>query len=375
MKKLGFIVLPLMAISFLACNKGGGYTFTFNCSNCKVLNAEGKEITTDISVPENSKTLYAKFYLKGTAEYHNPLESSISVKNGEETIPFEYFPKTGEIIIPVVGNLSIAAQGINKTLEECTWAEINEISMTGRAKEFFDIYDSAKPELNCKKVNLIENGTPQSFPHTVRIIGFNHDDLADGSGKAGITFEFADVITKGIDAPTDTFMTVWDKYDHNFDYRESALNKALNSKAAEIDSVINRFPDNLREVIKPVNKKVGVSINEYNEYEALSFEEDRCPYLFSLAYNEIHNPDGEAVTPGETNGIYEYYKNHGSDEDADKSYRVKKAVNGADGELYWLRSPNTSDITVAYHIHDDGTLCDWSDVTFYSRAVAPAFCI
>lgn len=373
-----------MAISLIGCNKGGGdnpgpvintYTFTFNCPSCRVLNTEGKELTkVDIPIAEGTEILYAKFYLKGASGYHSPLESSVSVKKGEETIPFEYFPKSGEIIIPVVGDLTITASGINKTLEQCTWDEINEISTTGRAEEFFAIYDPSQPGLNCKKVRL----KGQNFDHTVRIIDFNHDDLADGSGKAGITFEFANLITKN----DKTYAyTRWDSA-NNYDYRQSLLNDFLNDETENATSVINMLPTDLSKegIIKPVNKLVGVSTDEGANFTATPFEEDKCPKLFPLAYNELHNLGGtqqQYVIPGEEGdaGIYKYYEGHCGDTDDDKAYRVKKIVDG-NNYYYWLRSPyvyHGYDYIEAWEVMDNGILHNTG--VSNSLAVAPAFCI
>lgn len=67
---------------------------------------------------------------------------------------------------------------IRPTLNDYTWEEISRISRMGLASEFFSVGDT--------KTSRDASGEQQTY--TFCILGFNHDDLADGSGKAGITF-------------------------------------------------------------------------------------------------------------------------------------------------------------------------------------------
>lgn len=378
MKKLVF-VMPLMAISLLASCGGSNpniatCTLTFDCQQCKAFDEDNKQVTKiKVRTVKSERTMYQKFHFTGAGVFKAPLKSSIAVKKTgtEETIDCKYVH--GEVLVPIIGDLTISAKGTSytKSLEESTWAEIAEIAETGRADEFFDIYDPDQPELNCKKVYLIENGEPQTFPHAVRIIDFNHDNLADKSGKAGITFEFANVITKGTTTPTEQYGTIWDDENNN-DYRNSTLNNALNNKTAGVDSVINRLPEDLEKVIKPVDKKVGVSTDEGQNYTATSFdgEDYPYPYLFPLAHDEITADSSTEVTPDEGD-IYQYYKEHKEVED-----RIKKAVEYDSGAFYWLRSP----YTFVSDMYNDAWDCFPTGVigSFYvynGRSIAPAFCI
>ena len=102
---------------------------------------EGVYISPDIVVGKERKTYRIRFH-----DYHTGKRDSIS---------------TCDFTTP-----SLA-------LEDLTWAEIAKISEAGKAKEVFSIGDKKS----------LGNG----FGSAV-IIGFDHDDLTDGSGKAGITF-------------------------------------------------------------------------------------------------------------------------------------------------------------------------------------------
>jgi len=69
-----------------------------------------------------------------------------------------------------------AKAGTGVSLNSLSWSQINSIVASGEAETSFAIGDS-------KSVTLID-GSKVNFV----ILGFNYDDLADGSGKATITF-------------------------------------------------------------------------------------------------------------------------------------------------------------------------------------------
>ena len=119
----------------------------------------------------------------------------------------------------VTGNASYYAQWTETlTLANATWAEIAEIAEAGETSEYFNIGD--------KKVISVDGAD-----RTAVIIGFDHDDLADGSGKAKITFFLAS-------SPADTFyISDWSSF------------------SAELESVLlPKFPSELQSLIKPVTK-------------------------------------------------------------------------------------------------------------------------
>lgn len=371
-KKLILLLAPMMLLS-CGGSKEPTYTITFNCTDCKAYDESDKEVTS-VTVPavDPALSLYKEFHFEVNKPFKIPLKSDISIKKTgtEETVEYKYV--NGNLFVPIIGNLTISVTGssYSKSLEGSSWDEIAEISATGRADEFFGVG-------NTKEVTLKD----QSFAHTVRIIDFNHDDLADGSGKAGITFEFTSVITNN--DKTDKYGTIWDGKKqisgNNFDYRNSVLNIFLNDETDGVTSVINMLPDDLSKegIIKPVNKLVGVSIDKGANFTATPFEEGKCPKLFPLAYNEIHKIDDLPVTPGETgdSDVYKYYKGHDGDIQEDYDYRVKSIVDGATTTYCWLRSPVTSKSENAWYIDFDGSLGKHFDVFFMEFGTAPAFCI
>ena len=210
-----------------------------------------------------------------------------------------------------------------KNLEDCTWAEIAEISVSGKASQVFKIGDTKKVKLKH------QNG--ETVCQSVRIIGFNYDELSDDtSKKAGITFEFCDLISdsrgNSLAAQFNAIPQTYGEGDGEFNvydmYSKSNIRYMLDKGCGELSeedgysinwlkyldelpeddtkflvsnsepehcSVFEMLPSDLQAVIKTVNK----DSLEYN-YESL--EEDEClkysktvikAKLFLLSRDEI----------------------------------------------------------------------------------------
>jgi hypothetical protein len=71
--------------------------------------------------------------------------------------------------------------GDSLDISKLSWAQIAAIADSGHADKIFKLHD---------EIRLTFAGDAFRDEHVVEICGFNHDDKADGSGKAGITFCF-----------------------------------------------------------------------------------------------------------------------------------------------------------------------------------------
>lgn len=134
-----------------------------------------------------------------------------------------YNNKNGESL----GSIAVKGRG----LSELSWSEIATISESGNAASFFHIGQE-------KKVKML-SGEDVTFV----IVGFNHDDLADGSGKAGITFSLKNGLseTRGMNG-TATNEGGW---------RDSEMR-------AYMSTIKENLPLELRNVIKTVKKKTNI---------------------------------------------------------------------------------------------------------------------
>lgn len=412
MKKIASVISlsTIFLLSICGCSNSSTKTcrLVFNCPGCIVYDESGQEVTTiDIKLPDTTYTTYHKFFLKGDHLHHSPLDSSISIKKGEQVIEnYDYIGSTGEITIPILGDMKITAEGFGKKLQECNWSEINEISTTGRAKEFFSIGEEKVITVNKQ-------------PHRIRIIGFNHDALSSDTSKtAGITFEFANLLS---DEDGYSLATPWDSEagdnSNNYNFLNSNLRKAFDgnaetsifwarkgqsSEATEEPyyhkTVLDMLPTDLKKVLKEVRKEVAIYNTDKNEYEVNKMDYDTT--IFPLSYAETNETSSEEVlTEG---SIYEFYKPDESNEEAKRiKYQVKwhdgaikydqqpiidsRGVNSAGyndeaeeyGGFYWLRSPKVKGYNYSTNVYYGYYNGDISTILCHRslQGIAPAFCI
>ena len=104
-----------------------------------------------------------------------------------------------------------------------------------------------------------------------RIIGINHDDLADGSGKAGLTFLTTSAGIRSRMNATDTNAGGWEK---------SELRQKMNS-----GEIWNLMPSDFQSKVKSVKKLTNnIGGGSANKNAAMTATSDK---LFLLSYSEI----------------------------------------------------------------------------------------
>ncbi|MCQ2753319.1 MAG: DUF6273 domain-containing protein [Bacilli bacterium] len=189
--------------------------------------------------------------------------------------------------------------------------------------------------------------------YTFRIIGFSHDNLSDGNGKAGLTIETVELLTE--DYSISPFLV---QYSNDIKEHGCYVNGPLDNFLK--DSFSTRLPYELRFYCKKVSKpSIVYSEDEYGKYYDDVYEDVE---IFAISAKEYNLEDSDWKHEGEP---YEYYK---------KNPDRKKYLIGATAPCaYWTRSHSPSYHDCALFIKGDGT---WSNVIVdRSRAVAPAFCI
>lgn len=223
-----------------------------------------------------------------------------------------------------------------KTLEEYTWAEINEIACSGLAPTVFKVGDT-------KSVTLTDG---QKI--TVRIIGFNHDsDRKNITAK--ITFEMVDLL-----ASTYYF----GGSSSNYGFGNSSLKNFMS-----YGSIYNLIPQEIKDIVFIVNKNY---MQTKTATSAVSYQ--YCNF-FVLSESEIYGTTNLTYTS--TGEQYEYYRNNNSAQS-----RIKKS-NGV-ASSYWLRdAAYTSKVTgisqPTTFINEEGNI-SYTYNTGYA-GVAIAFCV
>lgn len=187
-------------------------------------------------------------------------------------------------------------------LASATWDQIANISASGRASTMWSIGDTKQFTLSSGEV--IE----------VAIADFNHDDLADGTGKAGITFVMTHCATDI--APMNSTAT-------NVGGWGSCL-----MRTSTLPSYLDKLPSDLQSVIKEVNKLTSSG----NLSKNIVTTADKL-FLLSQAEagSQVYSFDGEGTQ-------YPIFTSNAS--------RIRYAgYGGTTVRSYWCRSPHNTDKT------------------------------
>lgn len=155
----------------------------------------------------------------------------------------------------------------------------NDISANGenskyyaQFKRYMDLADSSGD--GDKRGNVkMTNGSTMEF----RLIGMNHDDKADGTGKAGLTF----MATDASKIPAHAMFTSLNYTDVNGGWRDTDLRKQMNS--GDIWTLMpQEFQSNISPVIKITDN--GPAIGSYYKKANVSSTVDK---LWLISYNEL----------------------------------------------------------------------------------------
>ena len=181
----------------------------------------------------------------------------------------------------------------NPILENNSWDVISIVAESGQASSIWSVGDT-------------KNITIDGVSYPVQIIGFNHDTKTAG-GKAGITFQMVNCLNTAYQMnSSNTNVGGW---------KSSAMRSRMSEFLGQLD-------EDLKSVIKPVNKLVSVG-NNTSTIETVSDK------LFLLSDVEIFGSTTNSFA-GE-GSQYDWYKAGNT--------KVKKA----DGSPYhwWDRSPRS----------------------------------
>lgn len=181
----------------------------------------------------------------------------------------------------------------------------------------------------------------------IEIIGYNHDDLVDGSGKAPLTFFCVDL--------PQILHRMNDESTNEGGWEASEMREFTNGE------LFNALPDELKAIIKPISKvSDGGASNK-----TLITTTDNC---WLASYDEV------GLTSGNNNltGQGELYDDiFSSNKDSRKKYIIDDTAAGG----WWLRSSyySNNSSSMFWRITNNGG--SYSDIAFNSFYVAFGFCI
>lgn len=245
-------------------------------------------------------------------------------------------------------------------LNKLSWEQISEISNFGDPKKYFYLGDTKKVQLahqdsNKDGTDVISEG---ELYQTVRIVGFNHDDSI--AGKAGITFEFADVLS---DENGDALTYLHNYRSANTCYQTSLINTySLNQIARTM------LPSDLTNVILPVYKKTRIPTVSEGKIDWQNWEDSTITsQLFLISYSEATPYIQEPAKPeGTCYGYYNplYYST--------PSY-IKKDLKGVT-QNYWSRSAYEP-MPIAFYYCNISEYASQDGYVERPMPIAPLFCV
>lgn len=214
-----------------------------------------------------------------------------------------------EVFVPPL--IQKSDTGLLTDLNHLTWPELFAIGQKGQARQ--------QIALGATKIDHMKNGYGAEY----RIIGFDHDDLADGSGKAPFTWQMTRVFKER--------RPMNDDCTNEGGWEACTLRKWLNSDFLKLCS------DELQSVIRPVSKLTSAGDGS----EEIIKSVDR---IFILSETEVYGRVFYSV-PGE-GSWYEYYRLE------DVPYL---ALDDDESAVWlWLRSPSTTGGSGFRRVNADG---------------------
>ena len=174
--------------------------------------------------------------------------------------------------VTVIGAASYTAKFEEKvSFANATWSDIARVSEAGEASLHFAVGDTKTVPIT------YADGTTGEI--TVVIAGFNHDDLSNGSGKAGLSIVCATV---------PNYSTAW-RGESDVSYAYSFVKTALDRGG----EVWNMLPSDLRSKIKDVDKKYDAGSSSSSGIKTEAFP------LWALSIDEL-GQSGGTFNPGST---------------------------------------------------------------------------
>ena len=205
------------------------------------------------------------------------------------------------------------------TFSTDSWATIAAASADGTA--------STKYKLGDEKTITLTGGEEV----TLQIWGFNHDNLADGSGKAGITLGMKNLLAT--------------TYAMNSSNTNSGGWEASRMRTTTMPAILATLPEDLQAVIKEVSKQ---SSEGGSNADALDTTTDK---LFLFSVKEVtgantYSLDGE----GTQYDLWKTLLNNG----AFATSRIKRLSNGDGNASYWWTRSARSGYSTSFCDFDTG---------------------
>lgn len=276
-------------------------------TDCQILNGAFSATNFGMSLPITASNPTPTVSLYGASEFESGVTSTVF------NFDFSGFPhntilnlsapieaETGDTVT-ITYTITVEQEEMpQSTFATDSWATIAAASADGTASTKYNIGD--------EKTITLTTGEEV----TVQIWGFGHDDLADGSGKAGITLGMKNLLAA--------------TYAMNSSNTNSGGWEASRMRTTTMPAILATLPEDLQAVIKEVSK---LSSEGGSNADALDTTTDKL-FLFSVKEvtgTNTYSLDGEGTQYALWNTLL--YNS------AFSSRRIKRLSNGDGNASYW----------------------------------------
>lgn len=366
-------------------NKNGEYIFKITGENAKTKNIkvkvenilstpqikvdeikkDGFKINIENSYPEGAITEY-KYYVGTAIKKEGTKEKNYIVTGLNKLTKYSN--------IKVVAYISESVSRESNSLEvttkdniiEYSWDEISEIAKAiSNDTSITEDTEIATVTVGGIQKTLNVGDKTKLDGKTVRILGFNHDELSEpntayGSktttGKAGISFEYVDLLATSRMNPKD---------DETGGWKESELRGILNETTYNSLSIKNKIKKVKKEYI-PKYGSTPTTIPSTDDYLWLL----SCAEIWDNGYNGNSTRGYAVVAEGKQ---YKYYKTILKSKLYNKYNDITKKPNANNSSSWWLRSiyaKREGRFCTGHYLGD----CEW-EAAGDKFGVAPGFSI
>lgn len=360
-----------MSVSASVC-LGNFYTNPREGDRCSVQHAGLKTPMTQ----DSAQAVASRFRRGGTADNSvsagtpDAMPTGVVQKRGHKPpIPAIVGGIIAAVIVIAVTAFALIPKGpeVRDCLNDYSWDEISQISQliakkgdqNGAievAKKYHLCTSDGKLDGTQTKDVTLSDGTQAK----VMIMGFNHDDKSDGSGKAGITFIFTDDVAKqNMCEKTDMdnlFQEIQDKGSTTLSWEDTSLHAWLS------DSFTAQLPSELSDKIVAVDKTDAVMpLTTFTAYRRSGYDTEEIPSakidydsdpkavtssdkLWLPSYVEIASPDdtgelediGFPSHPLQEGSQYQLFRDAGVKEV--EPNKILGTYSSEEGGGWWLRT-------------------------------------
>ena len=261
-------------------------------------------------------------------------------------------------------------------LNNCTWAQIREVSDTGQAANYWAVGDKKTITINGE----IGSTTFSSLSMDVFILGFNHNSAKEGGNRIHFLIGMNGTKIVGLfdskygpennwnSGTTGNFVMNTRNTNSggwNGSYMRNTLLGNSNAPTSPLaNSYMAALPSDLRAVMKSVTK---YSDNTGNSGNATSYVTATTDYLFLLSEFEVQGTHSYANSAEQTYQLqYDYFKS-GNSKIAYKYNATGTAV------LWWLRSVYSGNTFYFCRVANDGSA--YYNIANYSLGLVPGFVV